>query len=138
MTNPRSDNTRLGKYITRDTAMFDTMGWEALVRLRRGRGDLNMMEHLPHPAKDMLSHLSTAGAPAVLGTPKWSATRLAQAIRRGPHQSCNDQHDFLEDKFADFVEKAQWIALPYSRAKKLQGLRLSPPGVVPQRGRRAA
>lgn len=34
------------------------------------------------------------------------------------------------------INKQQWIILPYSEAKELPGLRLSPPGVVPQRGRR--
>ena len=34
------------------------------------------------------------------------------------------------------INKGQWIILPYSQVKKLPGLRLSPPGVVPQRDRR--
>ena len=34
------------------------------------------------------------------------------------------------------INKQQWIILPYSAAKDLPGLRLSPPGVVPQRNRR--
>ena len=34
------------------------------------------------------------------------------------------------------INKEKWIILPYSVAKKLPGLRLSPPGVVSQRGRR--
>ena len=34
------------------------------------------------------------------------------------------------------INKNQWVVLPYHVAKKLKNLRLSPPGVVPQRGRR--
>ena len=34
------------------------------------------------------------------------------------------------------INKQQWIVLPYSEAKDLPGLPLSPPGVVPQRDRR--
>ena len=34
------------------------------------------------------------------------------------------------------VEKWQWVVLPYSAAKRLPGLRLSPPGVKVERDRR--
>ena len=34
------------------------------------------------------------------------------------------------------IDKGQWVILPYSLAKSLPGLRLSPPGVVPQQDRR--
>ena len=34
------------------------------------------------------------------------------------------------------IEKGQWVVLPYSLAKGLQGLRLSPPGVKVERDRR--
>jgi hypothetical protein len=121
MTNNPSDK-RLGKYISRDVELLEAMGWEALVRERRGRGDLTTMTGVNHPAQPLLKQLSAVGAPAVIGTAKWSADRLAAAIRRGPHQSCNDQHEFLEEEFADFVEKAQWIVLPYSKVKDLKHL----------------
>ena len=135
MTNLCSDH-RLGKYIQRDSDLFDTLGWEELVRQRRARGDLTDMSTIKHPARNLLKHLSTSGAPAALRTQKWSADRLEQAIRRGPHKSCDEYHEFLEEEFGDFVEKAQWIVLPFSKVKHMKGLRLSPPGVVPQRGRR--
>ena len=34
------------------------------------------------------------------------------------------------------INKQQWVVLPYSAVKEFKDLRLSPPGVVPQRGRR--
>ena len=34
------------------------------------------------------------------------------------------------------INKQQWVVLPYKVAKNFKDLRLSPPGVVPQRGRR--
>ena len=34
------------------------------------------------------------------------------------------------------VEKGQWVVFPYSVAKRLPGLRLSPPGVKEERDRR--
>ena len=67
MTNPPSDQ-RLGKYICRDVALLEAMGWEALVCMRRGRGDLTDMSRVQHPAQPPLQTLSKAGAPAVLHT----------------------------------------------------------------------
>ncbi|KAL3806886.1 hypothetical protein ACHAXA_000796 [Cyclostephanos tholiformis] len=40
------------------------------------------------------------------------------------------------DEFVDMIHKGQWIVLPYSSIRDLPGLRVSPPGVVPQRERR--
>lgn len=45
-------------------------------------------------------------------------------------------YHFLEEEFVDMVKKGQWIVLPASVASTLPGFRASPPGVVPQRGRR--
>ena len=44
--------------------------------------------------------------------------------------------EFLKEEFKDMINKGQWIILPHSKVKELPGLRLSPPGVVPQRDRR--
>ena len=33
------------------------------------------------------------------------------------------------------INKGQWIILPYSAVQHLPGLRISPPGVIPQQGR---
>jgi len=71
-----------------------------------------------------------------LTTPPWSLAQLRDAIRRGPHKSCADHIDFLEEEFVDMVRKGQWIVLPARVAMTLPGFRASPPGVVPQRGRR--
>ena len=40
---------------------------------------------------------------------------------------------FLREEFASMVENRQWVVLPYSVAKGLPGLRLSPPGVKVER-----
>jgi hypothetical protein len=37
---------------------------------------------------------------------------------------------------ADMIDKNQWIVLPYSQARELPNLRISPIGVIPQRDRR--
>ena len=44
--------------------------------------------------------------------------------------------DFLYEEFEDMINKGQWLILPASTVKDWPGLRYSPPGVVPQRGRR--
>ena len=44
--------------------------------------------------------------------------------------------DFLYEEFEDMINKGQWLILPASAVKEWPGLRYSPPGVVPQRGRR--
>ena len=133
---PTGLDSRLGEYVKRDAKLFESLGWETMVTHRRGRGDLTNMDQVKHPAKRLLRHLASKGAPAVMQTANWTAARLHQAVRRGPHKSCQDQEPFLRSEFADFVDKSQWIVLPLAVAKKIPGLRLSPPGVVPQRGRR--
>ena len=44
--------------------------------------------------------------------------------------------EFLHEEFADMIAKAYWVVLPAEAVKYLPGLRISPPGVVPQLGRR--
>ena len=54
---------------------------------------------------------------------------------RGPHKSANEHVEFLCEDFLDIIDKSQWLILPYNKVKALKGLRLSPPGVIPQRNR---
>ena len=44
--------------------------------------------------------------------------------------------EFLHEEFADMIAKAYWVVLPAEAVRDLPGLRISPPGVVPQLGRR--
>ena len=126
----------LGELIARDVHLLSRLGWQEFVRLRRGRGDIASLDAIKHPARRLLSLLKSRGAPVKFSTPPWSRQRLNQAIKRGPHKSCNEYLDFLEEEFIDMVQKGQWVVLPASVAKTLKGLRVSPPGVVPQRDRR--
>ena len=41
---PISDE--LGKLIDRDLKLFKTFGWEAMIRLRQGRGDISSLHKL--------------------------------------------------------------------------------------------
>ena len=57
-------------------------------------------------------------------------------MSRGAHKSCNEHIDFLNKEFIDMIKKGQWVILPAAMAMELEGLHLSPPGVVSQRNRR--
>ena len=127
--------TELGEYIKRDVNLLSTWGWSKLVKNRRQRGDFSAL-NLNHPAKRLLTQVKKHGAPIQLSTKPWTSHQLKTAVKRGPHRSCLHHIDFLEEEFIDMIKKEQWIILPFKVAKSLPGLRLSPPGVVPQRGRR--
>ena len=77
------------------------------------------------------------GVPVQMHTEAWDNEKLVEAVARGPHQSAKLEADFLSNEFVDMINKSQWIILPYSIAKKLKHLHISPPGVVPQRNRRS-
>ena len=126
----------LGELIRRDVELLRQEGWSALVRSRRARGDFASLDNVDHPARRLLKLYKHRGVPVKLSTPAWSRERCLAALERGPHKSCEDYIDFLEEEFVDMVRKGQWVILPAADALGLPGLRASPPGVVPQRGRR--
>jgi hypothetical protein len=128
--------TKLGEYIRRDTQLLQKLGWTRFVSQRRRREDLVLNINVNHPAANSLQLLQSEGAPVRLSTPDWSEQRLRAAYHRGPHKSTNAFSSFLADEFADMVDKSQWVVLPWSVARHLPGLRLSPAGCVPQRNRR--
>jgi Reverse transcriptase (RNA-dependent DNA polymerase). len=105
------------------------------VAARRYRKDLAALP-FNHPAKRLLKLYRSHGVPVKLSSKPWSEAKLHQALMRGPHKSCRDYHQFLSDEFVDMINKGQWTILPYSLVKQFTNLRLSPPGVVPQRDRR--
>ena len=126
----------LGELIKRDTALLAKLGWTAFVKNRRQRSDFATLDNVHHDAQRLLKFYKARGAPVKMSTPAWTEKRISDALDRGPHQSCNDYHDFLGEEFADMINKGQWVVLPAAAVKDMPGLRISPPGVVPQRGRR--
>ena len=126
----------LGEFIDRDVMLLQQLGWNDLVKSRRGPGDFTALSNVHHDARRLLRHYKYHGAPVKFSTPAWSRRKLHRALRRGPHRSCRDYLDFLNDEFIEMVARGQWLVLPYSAVKNLPGLRASPPGVVPQHGRR--
>lgn len=55
---------------------------------------------------------------------------------RGSHRSATEYLDFLEEEMVDMIHKQYWVVLPYRMVRDLPNLRISPLGIVPQRGRR--
>ena len=129
------ESTELGEYVANDIVLLNELGWEAFVASKRGRGDIGLLDK-PHPANRLLKHYKHHGAPVRLSTPDWTMDQLIESVKRGPHKSCNAHVDFLQEEFIDMIKKGQWVVLPFSVAKTLPGLRLSPAGAVEQRDRR--
>lgn len=130
----------LSKYISRDAHHVLEHGFASLVAARRSTSDfgpLALRATRRHPACRLLRHYRARGAPVVLASRPWTPERLQQALRRGPHKSALENLDFLRDEMAAMVAKGHWVVLPFSAAKTLPNLRLSPIGVVPQHNRRS-
>ena len=106
------------------------------MRRRRGRGDFASLEDLKHPAWHLLRQYKHHGASVVLMSGSWTEGERQAALKRGPHRSATEHTLFLREEFASMVEKGKWLVLPYSVAKGLPGLMLSPPGVKVERDRR--
>ena len=133
----QSVSEELGELIKRDCLLLSRVGWHKFVRHRRGRGDFASLDNITsHPARNLLLSMKHKGVPVRFTTPPWSRQRVDEALKRGAHKSCREYIDFLEEEFIDMIKKGQWVILPASVALKLKGLRVSPPGVVPQRDRR--
>ena len=94
------------------------------------------MDNVPHPARRLLRHYKHCGAPVKFSTPPWTRHQLQRALSRGPHKSAHEYQDYLAEEFVDMINKGQWVVLPFSSVRHLPGLRISPPGVIPQRDRR--
>lgn len=129
--------SRLGKHIEKASQLLQESGWAETVYALRTPNDFSPdVATIPHPAGRYLDYLRKHGAPTKLQTAPWSADRIEQAIRRGPHQSAHQHSEFLYGEMADMCDKGQWMVLPYSQVKNVPGLRISPIGVVPQHERR--
>ena len=91
---------------------------------------------LPYEAAPLLDHMRQKGTPVKVDVPPLTPKQLAAAIAYGLHNSCNRHPSFLRTEMRDFVEKGLWIVIPLEDAVGLNGLRLSPAGLIPQRDRR--
>ena len=131
-------NDDLGKLVRESVDLLSaSLSWEHYVAQLRGRSHIAPnVEHLKHPAGPLLVCLRSHGMPVVTRSPGWSAPLVQDRLHRGSHKSSDEHLDFVRDEMADFARKGFWTVLPYSHVKRLRGLRLSPLGCIPQRGRR--
>ena len=128
----------LGKIVTESVKRYLSFtSWEDYVAATRGSGHLNpAADDLDHPAVPFLRRLRRKGMPVLTRSSAWTPDDLHTRLARGSHQSVDAHIDFVRDEMADFASKAFWTVLPFDLVKHLPGLRLSPLGCVPQRGRR--
>ena len=106
--------------------------WGDFIRTVRGCGDLHPdIANIPHPAAHFLSQFLKVGTPAIMLGEPWSDGKIEAALKQGPHSSCKESIKFLQNEFADMINKQQWIVLPADIIKRMFGLRLSPIGLVP-------
>ena len=135
---PQQDHLpdNIGKYVVRGAEEVTRFSWTELVRWRRGRGDFPFLSEVEHPALRFLRKHKHRGVPVMMMTGEWSEGERLAILKRGPQKSATEHAPFLCKEFASMAEKGQWVVLPYSMAKRLPGLRLSPPGVKVERDRR--
>ena len=129
---------KLGEYVKLHAEWYHDLDWRQFIRKVRGRGDLQITDEArrSHPAGDLIKQFQSNGVPATLASAPWPQELKDARSQRGSHKSCDDHLDFLRDEILDYVEKGFWMLLPYRVLRHLTELRLSPMGVVPQRGRR--
>ena len=120
----------LGEMAAENASFLAEHGCWELVLKRRGRSAINAdVGSVPHDAAAYLDYLRPVGAPAVCrqchcpGNARGAAEAVAD---KGPHPSALAQKEFLWGE-----------AFEMSAATKIKGARVSPPGVIPQRDRRA-
>jgi len=106
------------------------------IRQARGCGDLHPnIGQIPHPAAHLLAQYQQSGTPGVMQTENWAEGRTRAALKQGSHSSSKNNIDFLRKEYANMIDKQQWTVLPAHLVLNIDKLRLSPLGLVPQRGR---
>ena len=94
------------------------------------------VQDLPHNTVAYLDYLRRCGAPIVTSSPPLSLDNLQAAVDRGPHLLAMAKAKFLLEEGFEMYQQQHAMVLPFSTIKQIRGVRVGPPGVVPQRGRR--
>ena len=131
------DARTLGEFVVLYSSSYQRQGWNKFIHGCRLPSDFaTNVGQLPHRAAQLLDHLRRHGASVPFITAPWTQAKLDAARTRGSHKSATEHLEFLQEEIISFMQKGQWILLPYDLIKDLPNLRLSPLGVVPQRDRR--
>jgi hypothetical protein len=134
---PIALNDELGKLACANVQEYKTLGWRGFITRKRGRSNIHPdVGNIPHKARRYLDYLRTVGQPVFMSSAPWSKAEKQTAAERGAHPSASQYNDFLRSEMLQMCQKSQWTVLPFSVVVDEMELRLSPPGVVPQRERR--
>ena len=112
----------LGKLARENAQKLRHQGWRRLIAGRRGRPNISRTA----------PHWKTRHA-CTFVHPPWTQERRDAAVARGPHPSAAEHSDFLREEMLEMCRRGQWMVLPYSEVRTRSHLRISPPGVIPQR-----
>ena len=113
------------------------VGLPGLIASVQGEPDIHSaVGTLTHEGAPLLDQMHLKGSPVKIDGPPLTPKQLAAAIAYGSHNSCDRDPSFLRTEMRDFVEKVFWIVLPLEDSIGLNGLRLSPADLIPQRYRR--
>ena len=124
----------LSQLAVRSALRLKKVGLPSLIVSVRGEPDIHSaVGTLPHKAAPLLDQMRLKGTPVKIDRPPLTPKQLAAAITYGSHNSCDRDPSFLRTEMRDFFEKGFWIVLPLEYAVGLNGLRLSPAGLIPQR-----
>jgi hypothetical protein len=127
----------LGKLAWEFANRVRMQGWRRTIEETRGRSNIpDTVDRLPHRAARLLNHLGRRGANVPLRSRPWTRSECDKAVVRGSHQSSQGEREFVANEILDFVRQGYWVVLPADDAMTLEGLRISPLGVVPQYDRR--
>ena len=135
---PKLYEDHLGKLVSDlSTRLSDAVSWETFVDQVRGLSYLaNDIHNILHQARTYLPTLQDNGATVNMDDPPWSAEHIQSCVEHGPHLSANLHHDFLRDKYADFIEAGFWVVLPLIQVQVLnKDLRISPMAIKVEHNR---
>ena len=113
------------------------MGLPGLIAYVRGEPDIHSaVGALPHEAAPLLDQMRQKETPVKIYGPPLTPKQLYAVIVYGLHNSCDKDPSFLRAEMRYFVKKGFWIVLLLEDDAGLNGLRLTPAGIIPQRDRR--
>jgi hypothetical protein len=124
--------TELGEYIDHDVRLLQSLGWHGLIAHCWPLSIFSQLDNVPHPAHRLLCLYKHCGTPVKFSTLPWTRLQVKRSLSCGPHKSAHEYLDYFEEEFVNMINKGQWVVLPYLAVKDLPGLRISPPGVIPQ------
>ena len=130
-------NDRLGTLVRELASSFlSSPSWETFVDEFRGRSYLaDELDHIDHPAADLLRQWRDEGVPALSDSEPWTLEQKDYCIHRGCHKSANDHAEFLREEMAEFIESKHWMVLPYRLVRMLE-MFLAPAAVKEERERK--